>query len=42
MSFYDANLNLLLHCVRTLQQSLKSLTIISTECETNARVDGET
>ena len=42
VSFYDASLNLLLHWVRTNQQSLKSLAIISTECETNARVDGTT
>jgi len=42
VSFSDASLNLLLHYVRTLKESLKSLAIISTECETDARVDGTT
>ena len=41
-SFYDANPNLLLYYVRTLKESLKALAIISTECDTNARVDGTT
>jgi len=29
-----------LHCVKTLQESLKSLTVIATENKTDARVDG--
>ena len=42
LCLYDASLNLLLHWVRTLQKSLKSLAIISAECETDEGVDGAT
>ena len=34
--------NLLVHCVKTVQKSVKSLTINSTVNETDARVDGRT
>ena len=41
--FYAASSQLIysiLHCVKTLQESLESLTVIATENKTDARVDG--